>query len=70
MWLDVFDKSRKLCRTCKDCQKFKKRNPRYGLLPGKHAETLIPLHKVYVDLIGINTILSKVMQPDNKILTK
>ena len=32
-WPGIDDQSRKLCRTCKDCQKFKKRNYKYGLLP-------------------------------------
>ena len=62
--------AQKICRTCKDCQKFKKRNAGYGLLPVKDAETLTPWHTLYVDLIGTYTILAKVRQLDNKILTK
>ena len=69
-WLGIVDQARKLCRTCKDCQKFKKRNANYGLLTARDADTLTPLNKVCVDLIGTYTILAKVRQPDNKILTK
>ena len=55
----IVDQALKLCRTCKDCQKSKKRNAKYGLLPAKDAETLTPWHTVCVYLIGIYTILSK-----------
>ena len=43
---------------------------KYGLIPAKDSETLIPWHTVFVDLIVTYTIIVKVIQPDNKILTK
>ena len=52
--------AQKLYRTCKDCKKFKKRNSKYGS----------PWHTVYVDLIGTYTIIAKVRQTDNEIITK
>ena len=68
--LVIFDQSQKLFRTCKDCHKFKISNSKYGLLPAKAHETLTPWHAVYVDLIVICTILDKVIQPYNKIITR
>ena len=62
----IVDQARKLYRTCKDCQKFKNLNAKYGLLPDKDSETLTPWHTVCADLIVTYTILDKVKQPDNK----
>ena len=53
MWSGIVYQVQKLYRTCKDCQKFKKRSAEYGLLPAKDAETLTPWHTVCVDLIGV-----------------
>ena len=69
-WSGIVDQAQKLYRTCKDCHKFKKRNDKYGLLSAKDSGTLTPWHTVCVDLLGTYTILSKVRQHDNKILTK
>ena len=69
-WSGVVDQSRKLCRICKQCQKFKKCNAKYGLPPSKDAETLTPWHTVCVDLIITYNILPKVRKSENKILTK
>ena len=41
-WSVIVDQSRKLCRPCGDCQKFKRCNAKYGLLPTKDSETLTP----------------------------
>ena len=46
------------------------RNAKYGLLPDKDEEILTPWHTVCVYLIGTYTILAKVRQLNNKILTK
>ena len=67
-WSGIVYQARKIFRTCKDCQKFKNRYAKYGLLPGKDAETLTPCHTLCVDLIGTYTILAKVIHTDNKIL--
>ena len=69
-WSGIVDQAQKICITCKDCQKFKMRNSKCGLLPTKDAENLNPWHIVCVYLIGTYTILFKVRHPDNKILTK
>ena len=41
-WPGIVYQAWKLCRTCKDCQEFKIRNTKYGLIPAKYAETLTP----------------------------
>ena len=69
-WLGIVEKSRKLRITYKYCHKLKKHNAKYGLPPAKDAETLTPWHTVCVYLIGTYTILAKVRQRENKILTK
>ena len=69
-WSVIVDQSRKPCITCKDFQKFKKKNSKYGLLPATDSETLTPWHTVCVDLIVTDTIQSKFRQPDNKKFTK
>ena len=58
-WLGIVDQSRKLWITYKYCQKFKKRNAKYGLPPVKDAETLTPWNTVCVYLIESQIILSK-----------
>ena len=62
--------ARKFCRTFKDCQNFKNRNAKYGLLPAKDAEILTPHHTVCVDIILTHTILAKIRDPENRIPTK
>ena len=69
-WLGKFNQVWKLCRTCKDCQSFKKRNSYYWLLPDNYAETLTPWNTVCVDLIDTYILLGKLVQIDNKILTQ
>ena len=69
-WSGIFNQARKIYITYKDCQKFKKRNAKYGSIPAKDTETLTPWHTLCVDLIGTYTILAKVRHPDNKTLTK
>ena len=67
----IVEQEPKICKTCKYFQKFKKRNSKYGLLPAKDSETLkTKWHTVCVDPIVTYTILAKVMQPDNNLLTK
>ena len=68
--LKLVDQAQKLYRTCKDCKKFKRRNSKYGLLPDNDAETLTPWHRVCVDFIVTYTIIAKVRQTDNEIITK
>ena len=50
-WSGIVEQAQKLCRTCKDCHKFKRRNAKYGLLPAKDSETLTTCYTVCVDLI-------------------
>ena len=69
-WSGIIEQARKLCRTCKYCQKFKRCNAKYVLLPAKDAETLMPWHAVCVELIGTYIILTIVRQHDDKIITK
>ena len=68
--MGIVYQERKLCRTCKDCHKFKSQNSKYGLLPDKDAETLTLWQTVCVDLIDTYNILAKVRHLGNKILTK
>ena len=70
IWYVVVDQEWKICRTFKYCQKFKRCNSKYRLFPDKDAKTLNPWHTVCVDLIVKYTILAKVIQTNNKILTK
>ena len=69
-WFYIVYQERKLCITCKDCQKLKKRNAKYGLLPANDSETLNPWYTVCVDLIDTYTIISKVIHTNKQILTK
>ena len=51
----------------KHCQKFKSRTKKYRYLEPKQAETLVPQHTVYADLIGTYNLTAKVRQPDGTI---
>ena len=63
----IVSQARKLCKDCKQCQKYKKRNTKYGHLPAKEAETLEPWHTVCVDLVGTYTVKANVRQLDGSI---
>lgn len=52
---DVMD----LIKKCDLCQRFKKNQKQYGLLPAADARTLVPWDQVAVDLIGPWTIKAK-----------
>jgi hypothetical protein len=51
--------SQALAKACLQCQKLKKHNVHYGLLPPKDIGELQPWHTVHVDLIGPYTVTAK-----------
>ena len=67
IWKGIVSQARTLCKNCKQCQKYKKRNTKYGHLPPKEAETLEPWHTVCVDLVGTYTVKANVRQLDGSI---
>ena len=60
------------CKRCKVCQINKRKSTKYGHLPPKEVEELIPWHTVHVDLIGPYTVTAMQEQPceDSEIKTK
>ncbi|GFH50558.1 hypothetical protein CTEN210_07034 [Chaetoceros tenuissimus] len=60
--------SRRLCKKCKTCQKFKKRNNQYGHVPPKEPEDLLPWDTLCVDLVGPYSLKAKVRQLDGKVI--
>jgi Integrase core domain. len=61
--------AKQFAKACQQCQRFKKRKVRYGLLPPKDIGELQPWHTVHVDLIGPYTVTAKQQQPANKIVS-
>jgi hypothetical protein len=69
-WPGLIHQAREWCVKCSTCQKFKKRNHKYGHLPPKEVGELKPWDTVCVDLIGPYKILAKQRQPDGSIKKK
>jgi len=61
-WPNMRDDIKRHIGTCDICQKYKKHNQKYGLLPEKEAEAE-PWDRLCVDLIGPYTIRRKGKQP-------
>jgi hypothetical protein len=69
-WPGLVHQAREWCVKCPTCQKFKKRSRKYGHLPPKEVDQLIPWDTVNVDLIGPYKILAQQRQPDGSIKRK
>jgi Integrase core domain. len=68
-WKGLTHQAKQYAKVCQQCQRFKKRKARYGLLPPKDIGELKPWHTVHVDLIGPYTVTAKQQQPANKIVS-
>ena len=67
-WKGLTAQAKKLAKHCPVCQKFKKRNNKYGKLPPKDVDKLIPWHTVHIDLIGPYTVSTKQHTPGGEII--
>lgn len=63
-WNWITTQSRTHCRKCPTCQKYKKRNNKYGHVPPKDPEDLLPWDTLCVDLVGPYSLKAKVRQLD------
>jgi hypothetical protein len=68
-WKGLTHQAKQFAEACQQCQRFKKRKARYGLLPPKEIGELKPWHTVHVDLIGPYIVTAKQQQPANKIVS-
>ena len=71
-WEGMYYQCEQYCKRCKVCQVNKRKSTKYGHLPPKEVEELIPWHTVHVDLIGPYTVTAMQEQPceDSEIKTK
>ena len=67
-WNGITAQSRTHCRKCATCQKYKKRNNKYGHVPPKDPEDLLPWDTLCVDLVGPYSLKAKVRQLDGKVI--
>ena len=51
-WKGMTSQAKSFCKKCGSCQKYKKRRVKYGKLPAKNVQQLVPWETVHVDLIG------------------
>ena len=65
-WKGLSNQAKQFVKICKQCQTHKKKR-KYGLLPQKQIETLVPWETVHVDLIGPYTVTAKQIQPGGEI---
>ena len=66
-WKGLTSQAKKFAKHCKICQRFKRKNKRYGKLPPKEIEQMTPWHTVHIDLIGPYTIKTKQHAPGGEI---
>ena len=62
----TFQPSEQFVKMCKICQQYKKRR-KYGHVPAKTIEDLMPWRTMHIDLIGPYSITAKQTQPSGKI---
>ena len=51
-WKGMTSQAKSFCKKCGSCQKYKKRRTKYGKLPAKNIQQLLPWETVHVYLIG------------------
>jgi hypothetical protein len=66
-WKGLTSQAKKFAKHCKICQRFKRKNKRYGKLPPKEIEQMTPWHTVHIDLIGPYNIKTKQHAPGGEI---
>ena len=65
-WKGLSNQAKQHVKTCKVCQQHKKKR-KYGLLPAKKIEELVPWETVHIDLIGPYSVTAKQIQPGGSI---
>ena len=65
-WKGLSNQAKQFVKTCKICQQYKKKQ-KYGHVPAKTIEDLIPWRTVHIDLIGPYSITVKQTQPGGEI---
>jgi hypothetical protein len=65
-WKGLSNQAKQYVRTCKVCQQYKNKR-KYGHVPAKTIEDLVPWRTVHIDLIGPYTITVKQTQPGGEI---
>lgn len=65
-WKGLLNQAKQHVKTCKVCQQYKPKR-KYGHVPAKTIEDLVPWRTVHIDLIGPYTITAKQMQPEGEI---
>ena len=65
-WKGLSSQAKKFVKTCQVCQKHKKKG-KYGHVPAKTIEDLVPWRTVHTDLIGPYSITAKQLQPGGAI---
>jgi hypothetical protein len=65
-WKGLSNQAKQHVRTCKVCQQYKNKR-KYGHVPAKTIEDLVPWRTVHIDLIGPYTITAKQIQPGGEI---
>ena len=67
-WKGLTAQAKKFAKHCPVCQKFKKKNKKYGKLPPKEVDKLTPWHTVHIDLIGPYTVSTKQHAPGGEVI--
>ena len=67
-WKNIFTQAEMYDNPCKICQRFKKRNTLYGLLPPKNIAELKTWDTVHVDLLGLYSKSYRQQQPVGAII--
>jgi transposase InsO family protein len=65
-WKGLSSQAKKFVKTCKVCQQHKKKR-KYGHVPAKVIEELMPWRTVHTDLIGPYSITAKQIQPGGEL---
>ena len=65
-WNGLSSQAKKLVKTCKICQQYKRKR-KYGHVPAKTIEDLVPWRTMHTDLIGPYSITAKQTQPGGEI---
>ena len=69
-WKGMKTQIRDFCKRCSVCQRGKKRKRKYGHLPPKNVDDLVPWETVHVDLIGPYSLTAKQQLPDGSVQDK